>query len=47
MITGTAVTIIWSEIELLDQAVSVRFVSFVLALLAVVVVSLATGKKKM
>ena len=47
MITGTAVTIIWSEIEQLDQAVSVRFVSFVLALLAVVVVSLATGKKKM
>jgi sodium/proline symporter len=47
MITGTAVTIIWSEIERLDQAVSVRFVSFVLALLAVVVVSLATGKKKM
>ena len=45
MITGTFTTIIWSEITILDQAVSVRFVSFVLAFLAIIVVSLATGKK--
>ena len=45
MITGTFTTIIWSEITVLDQAVSVRFVSFVLAFLAIIVVSLATGKK--
>jgi len=43
MITGTAVTIVWTEIEMLDQAVSARFVSFVAAFLAVVAVSLWAG----
>ncbi len=45
MITGTLTTIIWSEITVLDQALSVRFVSFVLAFLAIIGVSLTTGKK--
>lgn len=47
MITGTVVTIVWSEIDFLDEALSVRFVSFVLAFIAVVVVSLvANGKNE-
>ena len=47
MITGTVVTIVWSEIEFLDEALSVRFVSFVLAFIAVVTVSLvANGKNE-
>jgi sodium/proline symporter len=46
MITGTVVTVVWSEISFLDQAVSVRFVSFILALLAVITVSLMTRKKQ-
>lgn len=47
MITGTVVTIVWSEIEFLDEALSVRFVSFVLAFIAVVTVSLvAKGKNE-
>ena len=46
MLTGSVVTIIWSEIELLDTALSARFVSFVLAFLAVVVVSLFSSDKK-
>jgi len=46
MITGSVSTVVWSEIEVLDQAISVRFASFVLAFLAVVVVSLITQKKK-
>lgn len=45
MITGSAVTIIWSEIEVLDQALSVRFVSFVAALLAIITVTLITTSK--
>jgi len=39
MITGSVVTIIWSEISFLDNAISVRFVSFVLAFLAIVLAS--------
>lgn len=47
MVTGTVVTIVWSEIEFLDEALSVRFVSFVLAFIAVVTVSLvAKGKNE-
>ncbi len=46
MITGTFTTIIWSGIKVLDQALSVRFVSFVLAFLVIILVSLWTDKKK-
>ncbi|MCK4287954.1 MAG: sodium/proline symporter, partial [Bacteroidales bacterium] len=47
MITGSMVTIIWSEIDFLDEALSVRFVSFVLAFAVVVLVSmLANGKNE-
>ena len=45
MITGTVTTIVWSEIDVLDQAVSVRFVSFVFAFLMIIGVSLMTRKK--
>jgi sodium/proline symporter len=45
MITGSVVTIIWSEIEVLDAAISVRFVSFVMAFLAIVVGSLVTKEE--
>ena len=44
MITGAVSTIVWSKITKLDDMISVRFVSFVLAFLAVVIVSLITGK---
>ena len=46
MITGSVVTIIWSEIEFLDEALSARFVSFVLAFVVVVVVSLVAKRAK-
>ena len=42
MITGSVSTIVWSEIQALDQLITVRFASFVLAFAAVVVVSLLT-----
>ena len=45
MITGAASTIIWSEIHALDNMISVRFASFVLAFIAVVMVSLFTRPK--
>ncbi len=45
MITGSVVTIIWSEITILDDALSARFVSFVMAFLAIIVVSLLTKNK--
>ncbi|MCK4361166.1 MAG: sodium/proline symporter [Bacteroidales bacterium] len=45
MITGAVSTIIWSKITVLDDMISVRFVSFVLAFLAVVIVSLISAKK--
>ncbi len=44
MLTGTISTIVWSSISVLDNFISVRFISFVLAFLAVVVVSLMTKK---
>ena len=45
MVTGSVSTVIWSEISFLDQAISVRFASFVLAFAAVVAVSLFTNPK--
>lgn len=42
MITGSVSTIIWSEMHELDQMLSVRFASFVLAFAAVIIVSLLT-----
>ncbi len=45
MITGSVSTIVWSEISFLDQAISVRFVSFVLAFAAIILVSLVTRLK--
>jgi len=45
MITGSLVTVVWSEIAFLDQAISVRFVSFVAALLAIYTVTLLTTPK--
>ncbi|MBW6490579.1 MAG: sodium/proline symporter [Lentimicrobium sp.] len=45
MVTGTVVTIVWTEISLLDQNLSARFASFVLAFAAAVVVSLITFSK--
>ncbi|MCC5931288.1 MAG: sodium/proline symporter [Cyclobacteriaceae bacterium] len=44
MLTGTVCTIIWSEFNALDAFLSVRFVSFVLAFAAVVVVSKVYAK---
>jgi len=44
MLTGFASTVIWSEIPSLDAVISVRFVSWVLAFLAVCVVSRITSK---
>ncbi len=46
MLTGSLVTVAWSKITILDQAVSVRFVSFVLAFLAIILVSLWTTREK-
>jgi len=45
MVTGTLTTIIWSEISILDNFISVRFTSFILAFLAVVIISILTYKK--
>ncbi|MGF1639260.1 MAG: sodium/proline symporter [Cyclobacteriaceae bacterium] len=39
MITGTFVTILWTEISFLDNIISVRFVSFVLAVIVLVIIS--------
>lgn len=44
LITGSLVTVIWSEITALDEVLSVRFVSFVLAFLAVWLTSKITWK---
>ncbi len=46
MITGSLVTIIWTEIPTLDNALSSRLVAFVFAFLAVLITSLATLKNK-
>ena len=42
MLTGSITTIVWSNIPVLDEFITVRFSSFVLAFVAVVVVSLMT-----
>jgi len=42
LITGFVSTVVWSEITALDTVISVRFVSWVLAFMAVWLVSLAT-----
>ena len=46
LLTGFTVTVVWSEIALLDDYISVRFVSFIISLLVVWVVSLLTGNEK-
>jgi sodium/proline symporter len=45
MIAGASTTIIWSNIEVLDSFISVRFVSFVFATIAVVIFSLMNQRK--
>jgi sodium/proline symporter len=45
MLTGSISTVIWSNIEWLDDVISVRFSSFVLAFLAIVIVSLIDKKR--
>ena len=45
MITGALSTIIWANIETLNNFITVRVASFALATIAVVVVSLLTTKK--
>jgi len=45
LITGSITTVVWSEITILDETISVRFVSFVLAFLVVWIVSLLTRKR--
>ncbi|MBW2701225.1 MAG: sodium/proline symporter [Deltaproteobacteria bacterium] len=44
MMTGAASTVIWSNIDFLENAISVRLVSFVLASLAIVIFSLLDSK---
>ena len=46
LLTGFLVTVVWSEITILDQWVCVRFVSFVISFIAVFVVSKMTIKKR-
>jgi len=45
MVIGFVTTVVWSELILLDSVISVRFVSWVMAFLAVWMVSLYTRKK--
>jgi sodium/proline symporter len=45
LVTGFVCTVVWSELTMLDAVVSVRFVSWVMAFLAVWLVSLYTNKK--
>lgn len=45
LITGFVSTVVWSELTVLDAVISVRFVSWVMAFLAVWLVSLYTRKK--
>lgn len=44
LITGFVTTVVWSELSMLDALISVRFVSWILAFLAVWLVSLCTRK---
>ena len=45
LITGFITTVVWSELSMLDAVISVRFVSWVMAFLAVWLVSLCTNKQ--
>ena len=45
MLTGSISTVIWSEIDFLDDFISVRFASFVLAFIAVIVASMLSQKR--
>ncbi len=45
MLTGAITTIVWQNIDMLNNFLNVRFTSFILAFFAVVVVSLGTQKK--
>jgi sodium/proline symporter len=45
MLTGALSTMIWANIEPLDNFISVRVASFALATLAVIIISLLTGKE--
>jgi sodium/proline symporter len=45
LVTGFASTVIWSEITVLDAVISVRFVSWVMAFLAVWITSRITLHK--
>ena len=45
LLTGFVSTVVWSELISLDAVISVRFVSWVMAFLAVWLVSLYTQKK--
>jgi len=45
MLTGAISTVVWTELSFLDEAVSVRFVSFVLAFAAVIIGSLIKRHK--
>ncbi|MEA2076742.1 MAG: hypothetical protein U9O95_01830 [Candidatus Marinimicrobia bacterium] len=44
MLTGALTTIIWKNIEFLQAIIAERFVSFVLAFLAIIIVSKLTKK---
>ena len=45
LVTGFVSTVVWSELSMLDSVISVRFVSWVLAFLAVWLVSIYTRDK--
>jgi len=45
LLTGFVTTVVWSELSMLDAVISVRFVSWVVAFLAVWLVSLFTRKQ--
>ena len=45
MITGTAVTVIWSNIAILDAFITHRFAAFILAFAAIIIVSILTKNK--
>jgi Na+/proline symporter len=46
IITGSVSTVVWQSIPELNNAISVRFVSFALAFLVIVIVSLLTQNDK-
>jgi Na+/proline symporter len=45
MLTGSISTIVWTSIPVLNNAITVRLVSFVLAFVAIVLVSLESKKE--